>query len=123
MATRLSQYGYSEEFSNLLSCRVAISKNANYLCLMTTSRAAGAATTDAEIGNRIIREAAAKGVSIDAISKATPLSYPTLLKSLTGERSFKIRELGAIANALGVTTATLVEEALSQEELTEARAA
>ena len=123
MATRLSQYGYSEEFSDLLSYRVAISKNANYLCLMTTSPAAGATTTDAEIGNRIIREAAAKGVSIDAISKATPLSYPTLLKSLTGERSFKIRELGAIANALGVTTATLVEEALSQEELTEARAA
>lgn len=81
---------------------------------MTTSPAAGAITTDAEIGSRIIREAAAKGISIEAISKATPLSYPTLLKSLTGERSFKIREIGSIAHVLNVPTATLLLSELTE---------
>jgi len=90
---------------------------------MTTSPAAGATTTDAEIGNRIIREAAARGISIEAISKATPLSYPTLLKSLTGERSFKIRELGTISNALGTTTAALVDGILTPSTTAQAEAA
>jgi transcriptional regulator with XRE-family HTH domain len=80
---------------------------------MTTSPAAGATHTDAEIGNRIIREAAARGISIQDISKATPLSYPTLLKSLTGERSFKIREIGSIANALSIPTGALLPEDLT----------
>lgn len=90
---------------------------------MTTSPAAGATLTDAQIGNRIIQEAAARGVSIQEISDATPLSYPTLLKSLTGERSFKIRELGVIATTLGVTTAALVQVTTDQKELTAAKAA
>jgi transcriptional regulator with XRE-family HTH domain len=90
---------------------------------MTTSPAAGATLTDAQIGNRIIQEAAARGVSIQEISDATPLSYPTLLKSLTGERSLKIRELGVIASTLGVTTAALVQVTPDQKELTAAKAA
>lgn len=77
---------------------------------MTTSPAAGATTVDAEIGARIIKKAADKGISLQALCDVTPISYPTLLKSLTGERSFKVRELGTISDVLGVTTVALMQD-------------
>lgn len=81
---------------------------------MTTSPAAGADTTDAEIGSRIANALIVKGTNQKALSEATGIAYPTLRRSLTGGRSLTIREIGTIADALNIDASILLPDALTE---------
>lgn len=80
---------------------------------MTTSPA-GAANTDAEIGNRIANALIVKGTNVKALSDTTGIAYPTLRRSLTGGRSLTIRELTSIADAISVPPSALLPTTLTQ---------
>jgi len=80
---------------------------------MNTSPAAGADTTDAEIGNRIANALIVKGTNQRALSDATGIAYPTLRRSLSGGRSLTIRELTSIAGAIGVQPSMLLPATLT----------
>lgn len=82
---------------------------------MTTSKAAGAATADIEIGSRIANALIVKGTNVRALSDATGISYPTLRRSLSGGRSLTIRELGSIAAALSVQPSVLLPPELTAD--------
>lgn len=82
---------------------------------MTTSPAAGAATVDAEIGARIRSAILINNFNVKALSDVTGISYPTLRRSLAGGRSLTIRELGDIADALQVSTKTLLPPILTED--------
>lgn len=82
---------------------------------MTTSPAAGAPTVDAEIGARIRNAILVSKSNIKALSDVTGIAYPTLRRSLAGGRSLTIRELGDIADALHVSTKTLLPGAITED--------
>lgn len=83
---------------------------------MTTSPAAGATTTDTEIGNRITNALIVKGTNVKALSDTTGIAYPTLRRSLTGGRSLTIREIGTIATALKISPAILLPAELTAKD-------
>lgn len=82
---------------------------------MSTRTAAGADTTDAEIGNRITNALMAKGTNQKALSDVTGIAYATLRRSLSGGRSLTIREIGNIADAIGVQPYVLLPTTLTQD--------
>lgn len=52
------------------------------------------------IAKCVLREMSTAGVDLDELSANTGITKPTLVRRL-GQGSFKVRELGIIANALG----------------------
>lgn len=80
---------------------------------MNNTKAAGANTTDAEIGSRIANALIVKGTNVKALSDSTGIAYPTLRRSLTGGRSLTIREIGNIADALNIPAGVLIQDALA----------
>lgn len=84
---------------------------------MSNRKAAGANhNPDVEIGNRIANALVVKGTNIKTLSDITGISYPTLRRSLSGGRSLTIREIGNIAGALNINTATLLPAELTQAD-------
>lgn len=81
---------------------------------MDNTKAAGANTTDKEIGSRIANALIVKGTNVKALSDQTGISYPTLRRSLTGGRSLTIREIGTIAASIGVEPAVLLPTTLTE---------
>jgi transcriptional regulator with XRE-family HTH domain len=82
---------------------------------MNTRPAAGADTTDAEIGNRITNALIVKNTNQKALSDATGIAYPTLRRSLSGGRSLTIRELTSIAGAIGVQPSMLLPANITED--------
>lgn len=80
---------------------------------MSTSPAAGANTTDAEIGTRITNAILVKGSNQKALSDATGIAYATLRRSLTGGRSLTVREISTIAEVLDIPAMTLLPTTLT----------
>ena len=82
---------------------------------MSTSQAAGANTTDTEIGDRIANALIVKNTNQKALSDATGIAYPTLRRSLSGGRSLTIRELTSIAGVIGVHPSALLPPAITRD--------
>ena len=122
------EYSCSEiEYSTLKSCAIPAlladylieylqsTRSSTYSTYMSTSKAAGADTADAEIGTRITNAISAKGTNQKALSDATGIAYPTLRRSLTGGRSFTVREISTIATALNIPAVKLLPDALIKD--------
>jgi transcriptional regulator with XRE-family HTH domain len=82
---------------------------------MSTRQAAGADTTDAEIGARIANTLIVKGFNQKTLSDVTGIAYATLRRSLSGGRSLTIREIGNIADAIGVQPCDLLPVTLTKD--------
>lgn len=80
---------------------------------MNTSQAAGADTTDAEIGNRITNALIVKGFNQKTLSDATGIAYPTLRRSLSGGRSLTFLEFTKIASAIDIQPSALLPATLT----------
>lgn len=80
---------------------------------MSTSQAAGATNTDAEIGTRITNAITAKRTNQKELSDVTGIAYATLRRSLTGGRSLTVREISTIADALDIPAVTLLPATLT----------
>lgn len=72
--------------------------------------------TDVEIAARIESARKKKGLSQEALSEETGISYPTLRRSLKGTRSLSFREFGKIATALGVNRSELLTAEFAGQE-------
>lgn len=81
---------------------------------MSTSKAAGATHTDAEIGTRITEAIRTNKTSQKELSDVTGIAYATLRRSLTGGRSLTVREISTIADALDIPAVTLLPDALTR---------
>jgi transcriptional regulator with XRE-family HTH domain len=80
---------------------------------MNTSQAAGADTTDAEIGNRIKNALIVQGFNQKRLSDVTGIAYATLRRSLSGGRSLTVRDIGNIADAIEVHPSALLPDTLT----------
>lgn len=70
---------------------------------------------DAEIGSRITNALIVRNTSVRALSDSTGIAYPTLRRSLSGGRSFTLRELGDIARTLDVNAMALLPAELGED--------
>lgn len=64
---------------------------------------------DQRVAANILREMSSAAIDLDQLASAVQITKRTLVRRL-GEGSFKTRELGKIAQALGCTTAALVPD-------------
>ena len=80
---------------------------------MTTSQAAGAGAADTEIADRITNAIIVKNINVRSLSDATGISYPVLLRSLTGHRSLTFREFSKIAGVIGVQPSELLPDTIA----------
>ena len=79
---------------------------------MTTPQGGGTHAADAEIAKGILAALDAKGVTQRTLSDETGISYPTLRRSLKGNRSFTFQEFYRIAAVLALKPSALLPEAL-----------
>ena len=82
---------------------------------MTTRKAAGATTADAEIGARITDAIKNNNTDQKALSDSTGIAYATLRRSLTGGRSLTVREITTIADALDIPAVNLLPVSLFKD--------
>lgn len=69
--------------------------------------------TDTEIANRITSAMLIKGISTQALSDSTGISYGSLRRSLNGSRSLTFQEFHKISQALGVEKSALLTDELA----------
>lgn len=69
--------------------------------------------TDTEIANRITSAMLIKGVSTQALSDNTGISYGSLRRSLNGSRSLTFQEFNKVSHALGVKKSALLTDELA----------
>lgn len=70
-------------------------------------------TPDTELARKINNALIVKGVSVHRLSEDTGITYPTLRRSLKGQRSLTFNEFGRIAHALDVEPSYLLPESLA----------
>lgn len=63
---------------------------------------------DAEVAHKITNALIIKGISVHRLSEETGITYPTLRRSLKGQRSLTFNEFGRIAQALEVRPSHLL---------------
>lgn len=80
---------------------------------MTTSQGAGTSTVDAEIADRITNAMIVKRINQRTLSEETGISYPTLRRSLKGNRSLTFQEFYRIAAVLALHPSRLVPAELT----------
>ena len=80
---------------------------------MSTVTSGTATATDTEIAERISNALIIKHVSVKALAEKTGLTYPTLRRSLAGERSLTVVEFRKIADAIEVKPSALLPDALA----------
>jgi len=80
---------------------------------MSNSHDSATSATDIEISNRITSAMLIKGVTVQKLSEGTGISYPTLRRSLKGQRSLSFAEFGRIAKAIGVSASALLTDELA----------
>jgi hypothetical protein len=61
---------------------------------------------DQQVAENILREMSSASINLDDLASAVQITKRTLVRRLA-EGSFKARELGVIAQAIGCTTASL----------------
>lgn len=62
-----------------------------------------------ELGEKIVRLAARRGIHLDEVAEAAGISYPTLSRILSGRiASPRLQTVVAIADALGVSADRLI---------------
>ena len=69
--------------------------------------------TDIEIADRIMHAMIVKGVSQRELSDETGISYPTLRRSLRGNRSFTFKEFYRIAAVMALKPSLLLPAELT----------
>ena len=79
---------------------------------MSTANSGTATATDTEIAERITNALIIKHVNVKALADKTGISYPTLRRSLAGDRSLTVVEFRKIADAIEVKPSALLPDAL-----------
>ena len=82
---------------------------------MSTANSGTATATDTEIAERITNALIIKHVNVKALADKTGISYPTLRRSLAGDRSLTVVEFRKIADAIEVKPSALLPDALADK--------
>lgn len=93
---------------------VALIRLANYCSGMTKTHSTPPPGAEADLVHKITNALIVKGVSILTLSEETGIAYPTLRRSLKGQRSLTFNEFGRIAQALNVSPSALLPDALAK---------
>lgn len=72
--------------------------------------------TDVEIGARVFEALITKRVSAKSLAQELGIGYSTLLRTLDGDRSFTVRQIGHIANKLNIQPSALLTDALAARD-------
>lgn len=86
----------------------------NYCCGMNKNLGTPPPGAEADLVHKITNALIIKGISILTLSEETGIAYPTLRRSLKGQRSLTFNEFGRIANALNVEPSALLPDTLRE---------
>lgn len=87
---------------------VAINQNVNYCGAMNKTQRGNSPNTDQQLAAKITNALIIKGISVLRLADETGIAYPTLRRSLKGQRSLTFNEFGLIAQALDVQPSHLL---------------
>lgn len=79
----------------------------------TPTHAAG--PDDIEVGERVSEALIVKRITVKAMAEELGISYSTMRRTLSGERSFTIRQIRHVARALSIKPAILLPEEMAED--------
>lgn len=70
---------------------------------------------DIEVGERVAEALIVKRVTVKALAEELGMSYSTMRRTLSGERSFTLRQLRHVAQTLGIKPAILLPDEIAED--------